>query len=134
MGGNSVSLVSLMYGSFPTSRHSSPTDGSSGGERRPKRSRAKGGTPIGSSRQFLPMQVTSNHEGEKDLSVCISGEERGLTTRPKVQQVMGTLVVVAVTSSSSFGELRPPLKKVCTMGCLPPSARYVHVGCCTLLM
>jgi hypothetical protein len=55
----------------------------------------------------------------------------GLTTCPEVQQVLET---PAATSSSSFKEPRPPLEKVLTKGCLPPSAWYAHVGCYTLLM
>jgi hypothetical protein len=79
------------------------------------------------------VQVTFDHNGDMDPSVCITGEERGLTPRPEVQQVLETLTVVAAVSSSSFREPRPPLKKVYTKGCLPQYAQYVHMGYCTLL-
>jgi hypothetical protein len=57
----------------------------------------------------------------------------GLSPHPDLQQVLETPAAVDTGSSSSFGEPEPPVKKVCTKGCLPPSARYAHVGCCTLL-
>jgi hypothetical protein len=108
--------------------------GSSVGERQSKRPRAEGWPLVSSFGQLLPAQVTSDREGEGDPSVWISGEERGLTPHPDVQQVLDTPTTVVVASSSSFGEPKPALKKVRTKGCLSPSACYAHVGCCTLLM
>jgi hypothetical protein len=52
----------------------------------------------------------------------------GLTPFPAIRQVLEAPVAAATASPSSHGEARPPLKKVHTKGCLPPSARYVHVG------
>jgi hypothetical protein len=107
---------------------------SSAGERGPKQPQAEGGMPTGSSKQLLPVQVTSDHEGEEDPSVCTSAKEVGLTPRPEVQHVLEIPVTAVVTSSSSFGEPRPPPKKVCTKGSLLSSTRYAHVGCYTLFM
>jgi hypothetical protein len=68
------------------------------------------------------MPVTSDHEGEEDPSVGISGEKVGLTPCPEIQQVLEALATVAATSLTSFGEAGPPIKRVHTKGCLSPSA------------
>jgi hypothetical protein len=93
--------------------------GCSASGHRPKHPQAEGRPPSSSSKQLLPMQVASDRVGERDPFVCISEEEMGLTPRPEVQQVLETPIA---TSSSSFGEPDPLLRKVCTKGCLSLSA------------
>jgi hypothetical protein len=80
------------------------------------------------------MQVTSDCEGEEGPAVGTSGEKVGLTPHPKIQQVLEATATAVAASPSCHGEAGTPLKKAHTKGCMPPSARYAHVGCCTLPM
>jgi hypothetical protein len=59
----------------------------------------------------------------------------GLTPHPKIQQVLEALAAAVVASTSSLGEVGPPLKKVRTEGCLL-SMRMWDVVCflCNLPM
>jgi hypothetical protein len=69
-----------------------------------------------------------------DPSVGTSSGKVGLTPRLEIQQALEAPATMATTFPSSLGEVGSPLKKSCTKGCLPPSARYAHVGCCILPM
>jgi hypothetical protein len=106
------------------------------GKRRSKCPWAKGGPPTNLPKQLLPTQVTSDYEGGGG-SFRMCKWERGVSD-PSPRDLAGPGDLDCGGASlpiKSRGSRTPtPLKKAHAKNCLPPSARYVRVGCCMLLV
>jgi hypothetical protein len=59
----------------------------------------------------------------------------GPTPPSEIEQVLATSAAVAIAASpSSLGGAGPLPKKARTKNYLPPIVRYVHEGCCMILV
>jgi hypothetical protein len=74
--------------------------------------------------------LTMREGGGEDPFICAGGREMGSISLLNAQHVLEALVAAATVASSFVKESRPAPMKVRTKGCMPPSARYVHVEHC----